>query len=110
MLINEWTKTLTVDALESLMIKHSIPAGKMFRAPEMLEDPHYAAREAIIEVETPRWGTLKMQNAFPKLSGTSSRVRSPAPSEIGQDNDVVYSSLLGLSVNEIRELKAKGVI
>jgi crotonobetainyl-CoA:carnitine CoA-transferase CaiB-like acyl-CoA transferase len=110
MLINEWTKTLTVDALESLMIKHSIPAGKMFRAPEMLEDPHYAAREAIIEVETPRWGTLKMQNAFPKLSGTPSRVRSPAPSEIGQDNDAVYCSLLGLSVSEICELKAKGAI
>ena len=110
MLINEWTKTLSVDALEALMIKHSIPAGKMFRAPEMLEDPHYTAREAIIEVETPRWGTLKMQNTFPKLSGTPSRVRSPAPSEIGQDNDAVYSSLLGLSVSEIRELKAKGAI
>jgi formyl-CoA transferase len=109
-LIEEWTKTLTVDALEALMIKHSIPAGKMFRAPEMLDDPHYAAREAIIEVETPRWGTLKMQNAFPKLSATPSSIRSPAPAEIGQDNDAIYGGLLGMSDSEIAALKAAGAI
>lgn len=109
-LINEWTKTYTVEDMEALMIKHSIPAGKMYRAPEMLEDPHFAAREAIIELETPRWGVLKMQNAFPKLSGTPSSIRSPAPSEIGQDNDVVYGELLGLTELEIAELKKAGTI
>ena len=37
-LINDWTSTLTVDQVEQLMIDHSIPAGKMYRAPEMLEE------------------------------------------------------------------------
>ena len=36
----------------------------------MLADPHFQAREAIIEVETERFGKLKMQGAFPKLSAT----------------------------------------
>lgn len=109
-LVNEWTKTLTVDELEALMIEHSIPAGKMFRAPEMMADPHYAAREALIEVETERWGTLKMQNAFPKLSGTPSSVRSPAPVRIGQHNDEIYGDLLGFSDEEITALKDAGAI
>lgn len=109
-LINEWTKTLTVDDLEALMIKHSIPAGKMYRAPEMMADPHFAAREALIDVETKRWGTLKMQNAFPKMSGTPSSVRSPAPTEIGQHNDEVYSGVLGMSDDEIEQLKGAGAI
>jgi crotonobetainyl-CoA:carnitine CoA-transferase CaiB-like acyl-CoA transferase len=101
---------MTVGMLEALMIEHSIPAGKMFRAPEMLEDPHYASREAIIEVDTPKWGPLKMQNAFPILSDTPSRVRSPAPSEIGQDNESVYGELLGMDKVKMAELKSAGVI
>lgn len=109
-LIEDWTKTLTVDEVEALMIENAVPAGKMFRAPEMIEDPHYAAREAIVEVETERWGTLKMQNAFPKLSETPSSIRSPAPSEIGQDNDEIYGELLGMSDSEIAELKAAGAV
>jgi crotonobetainyl-CoA:carnitine CoA-transferase CaiB-like acyl-CoA transferase len=108
--IEAWTKTLTVAEVEALMIGHSIPAGKMYRAPEMLADPHFAAREAIIDVETERWGTLKMQNVFPKLSGTPSSVRSPAPSQIGQHNAEVYGDLLGLSDTELAALHADGVI
>lgn len=108
--IEAWTKTLTIDEVEALMIKHSIPAGKIYRAPEMLADPHFAARDAIVELETPRWGTLKMQNAFPKLSDTPSSIRSPAPSEIGQDNALVYGEVLGLSDDDLAALKASGAI
>lgn len=109
-LIEEWTKTLKVDELEALMIAHSIPAGKMYRAPEMMDDPHFAAREAIIELETPRWGTLKMQNAFPKLSGTPSTVRTPAPDQIGQHNAEIYGELLDISEHALAQLSKQGVI
>lgn len=108
--INNWTRTLTVDELEALMIKHSIPAGKMYRGPEMIADPHFQAREAIIEVETERWGRLKMQNAFPKLSETPSSVRTPAPTRIGQHNSEIYGGLLGMTDAEIETLEAAGVI
>jgi crotonobetainyl-CoA:carnitine CoA-transferase CaiB-like acyl-CoA transferase len=108
--IEAWTKTLTVAEVEALMIQYSIPAGKMYRAPEMLADPHFAAREAIIDVETERWGKLKMQSAFPKFSGTPSSIRSAAPSQIGQHNAEVYGGLLGMSETELAALKADGVI
>lgn len=109
-LINSWTRTLTVDEVDALMIAYSIPAGRVYRAPEMLADPHFKAREAIIEVETERFGKLKMQGAFPKLSATPSGVRSPAPSVVGQHNEEVYGGLLGLSGAEIGALKAAGAI
>lgn len=109
-LINNWTRTLTVDEVDALMIAYSIPAGRVYRAPEMLADPHFKAREAIIEVETERFGKLKMQGAFPKLSATPSGVRSPAPSVVGQHNEEVYGQLLGMTVSEIAELKAAGAI
>ncbi len=109
-LINDWTRTLTIDEVDALMIEHSIPAGRVYRAPDMLVDPHFQAREAIIEVETERFGPLKMQNAFPKLSATPSGVRRPAPSQVGQHNAEIYGGVLGLSASELDGLKAAGVI
>ena len=109
-MINEWTGRHTIAEVETSMIKHSVPAGKVYRAPEMLEDPHFRARQAIIEVETERFGKLKMQNVVPKLSSTPSGVRSPAPSVVGQHNAEIYGNLLGLTNVEIATLKATGAI
>jgi crotonobetainyl-CoA:carnitine CoA-transferase CaiB-like acyl-CoA transferase len=108
--INQWTRTLTVDEVDALMIAYSIPAGRVYRAPEMLDDPHFKAREAIIEVETERFGPLKMQSAFPKLSGTPSSVRRAAPSKVGQHNAEVYGDLLGLRADDLAALEAAGAI
>ncbi|WP_093087246.1 CaiB/BaiF CoA transferase family protein [Sphingobium sp. AP50] len=109
-LIADWTRTLTVDELETLMIEHSIPAGKIYRAADMLEDPHFAAREALVEMDSPRWGKFRMQNSFPKLSDTPGSIRSLAPTEIGQHNAEIYGALLGLDQAEIDRLSAAGVI
>ncbi len=109
-LINRWTKTLTVDEVDRLMKQYSIPAGRVYRAPEMLADPHFAAREAIIEVETERFGRLKMQNAFPKFSETPGGVRRAAPAAVGQHNAEVYGALLGLGDGELAELHRAGAI
>lgn len=109
-MISDWTRNLTVDEVDALMIEYSIPAGMVYRAPEMLTDPHFQSRDAIIEVETERFGPLKMQNAFPKLSATPSGVRRPAPARPGQDNDAIYGTLLGLDQAEMERLSTQGVI
>ena len=109
-IVDAWTRTLTVDQLDMLMIEAGVPAGRVYRAPEMLADPHFAAREAIVEVETERFGMLKMQNAFPKLSMTPSSVRTPAPSRVGQHNLEVYGELLGLTDADVHGLALNGVV
>lgn len=109
-IIAEWSRTLTVEQLEALMIEHSVPAGKIYRAPEMLEDEHFAARGSLVEVDTERWGKIKMQNAFPFLSETPSAIRTPAPTEIGQHNAEIYGGLLGMDQAEMDHLKAINAI
>ncbi len=109
-LIAAWTRTLTVDALEELMIEHSIPAGKIYRAQDMLDDPHFAAREALIDVPHERLGSVKMQNVFPKLSKTPGSVRSAAPSRIGQHNAEILGKVLGLDAAALEALREKAVI
>lgn len=88
-LINGWTATLTVDELEGLMIEHGVPAGRILDAEDMLADPHFAAREAIITLDDPELGPIPMQGTFPKLSRTASSVRRPAPREVGQDTEEI---------------------
>ena len=87
-----------------------MPAGRIYRAPEMLEDPHYKARDAIIETPTEEWPDLKMQNVFPKMSRTQGEVRWTGVSELGAHNNEVYGELLGLSSEELAVLKEKSII
>jgi formyl-CoA transferase len=81
----------------------------VYRAPEMLEDPHFKAREAIIEVDHPILGPFKMQNVFPKLSQTPGEVRWPGP-EMGAFNAYVFKDILGYDDAKISSLKEGGVI
>jgi crotonobetainyl-CoA:carnitine CoA-transferase CaiB-like acyl-CoA transferase len=109
-LINAWTRTLTVEALEALLIEHGVPAGRVYRAPEMLADPHFAAREAILTLPHPRWGEIKMQNVFPKLSKTPGGVRSLAPQSVGEHNGEVLGARLGLTAEELARLAREGIV
>ncbi len=108
-LIERWTQTLTTKQVLELMEKFGVPAGQIYRAPEMLTDPHFAAREAIREVEHPDFGTLKMQNVAPKLSHTPGAIRTPSP-QLGQHNDEVYRQLLGMAAERYAQLKEQKVI
>lgn len=109
-IISAWTKTLSVEQLEALMVEHSVPAGRIYTAPDMLVDPHFKAREALVEVDHPKYGKLHMQNAAPKLSGNPSSIRRMAPAFPGVDNAEVYGERLGLKADELEKLQAAGVI
>lgn len=94
-LINSWTATLTVNELEALLIQYAVPAGRILDAEDMLSDPHFAAREAIITIEDPELGPVPMQGPVPKLSRTPSTVRRNAPRTVGQDTDEIKRRWLG---------------
>jgi len=94
-LIGEWSKTLTVAEVEAAMIDHAVPAGRIFDAEDMLADPHFRARDAIVTLDDPDRGPTPMQGVFPKLSATPGSIRRAAPLEIGQDNDEIFQRWLG---------------
>ncbi|MDO9473126.1 MAG: CaiB/BaiF CoA-transferase family protein [Caulobacter sp.] len=108
-LIGDWTATLDADALLALMETSGVAAGRVYRAPDMLADPQFAAREAIVEVPHPVFGAVKMQNAFPRLSDTPGAVRWPGPA-LGEHTEEVLAERLGMSTAEISSLRESGVI
>jgi formyl-CoA transferase len=108
-LIAAWTATVETRELLALLEKHGVPSGLIYKTADMLDDPHFAARHAIVSTEHPRLGTLRMQNVAPRLSLTPSSVRTPAP-ELGQHNDEVYGEVLGLDAAALAGYRANGVI
>ncbi|HEX3700004.1 MAG TPA: CaiB/BaiF CoA-transferase family protein [Phenylobacterium sp.] len=108
-IIAAWTSERSLEDLLALLEAKGVPASRVFRAPDMLADPQYRAREAIVTVDHPAFGALKMQNAFPRLSETPGRVRWPGPA-LGEHTQEVLQALAGCSPATVAELKAKGVI
>lgn len=108
-LIAAWSCRLSSDEVLERMEHHGVPAGRIYRAPEMLADPQFQARESIIGVPHPDFGTLRMQNVAPKLSATPGTIRSPSP-EPGQHNEEVYRDLLGYDAARLEDLRTRGII
>ncbi|QWF20885.1 CoA transferase [Nocardioides sp. LMS-CY] len=104
-----WTAKHDSDALLALLHEGGVPAGRIYKAADMLSDPHFIARDAIIRVADPRFGELAMQNVVPKLSATPGSIRWTGP-DLGQHNDEVYGDLLGLDAARRAELAESGVI
>ena len=108
-LIAAWTIQHTTDELQQLMDAHGVPASRIYTAREMLSDPHFVARQAIISVQAPGIGDMVMQNVIPRLSETPGGVDWTGP-ELGEHTGAVLGDLIGLSSAELATLRDQGVI
>jgi formyl-CoA transferase len=108
-IIAAWTSGFSLPDLLALLEAHGVPASRVYRAPDMLEDPQFAAREAIVSVDHPVFGPVRMQNAFPKLSATPGQVRWPGP-PLGAHTDEVLAKRAGCSPERLADLRQRGVI
>lgn len=107
--IARWTSKYDADELLERLHGAGVPAGRIYRAKDMLEDPHFAAREMIVRLAHDEFGEFAMQNVVPKLSESPGSVSSLAP-ELGEHNAEVLEGLLGLSTDEVAALREKNVI
>ncbi len=108
-LIGAWSKTMDAAQLLELMESSGVPAGRIYRAPDMMSDPHFAARDNIVRLAHPAFGQLAMQNVAPRLSETPGAVHHVGP-ELGEHTDEVLGGLLGLSEERRAALRSQGII
>lgn len=108
-IIADWTRGLEREELGALLDEHGVPRGDIYRAPEMLQDVHFKARQAIIDIAHPVFGSIKMQNVAPRLSDTPGQVLVGGP-ELGAHNQEVFGALLGRPDSELIDLHSRGVI
>ena len=106
--IGDWTRRNTaVDALDALDIA-GVPAGRIYSVADIVNDPHYLARQMIISAELPGDISVKMPGIVPKLSDTPGVIRWSGP-ELGAHTDAVLAGL-GKTEDEVRLLRNRGII
>ena len=83
--------------------------GPVYDAPQIMADPHYLAREDIIDIDDPELGKTKMLGVVPKFSETPGLVQHAGPT-VGEHNQHIYSSWLGLPADKLSQLSEEGTI
>jgi formyl-CoA transferase len=106
--ISVWTATRPITEVLELLGGARVPAGKVYTAKDIAEDPHYRARDMILAQSTRDGYDLEVPGVVPKLLGTPGTVRTSAPG-LGDDTDGVLREL-GLSEPDIAALRTKGVV
>ncbi|MCA9854170.1 MAG: CoA transferase, partial [Dehalococcoidia bacterium] len=108
-ILGEWVATLTLEECQRILDENGIPGTKVYATSDIVKDPHYAAREQVIKVESLHGGEVLQPGIAPRLTGTPGRVTGRAP-QLGEHNHEVFVGDLGLDEAEFARLKAAGVI
>ncbi|PTX58505.1 formyl-CoA transferase/succinyl-CoA--D-citramalate CoA-transferase [Melghirimyces profundicolus] len=108
--IEQWTQTLDAEKVLSVLEEKGVPSGLIYSAKDIVEDPHYQARDMIIHTEHPRLGEFPMPGIVPKLSRTPGKVQFVGADQIGEHNDEIYRDLLHYNREKLETLKNQKVI
>jgi len=106
--IGAWTADRTVAGVLAILGDARVPAGKVYTAKDIAEDPHYRARDMIVKQLTRDGYEVEVPGIVPKLLGTPGAIRSAAP-RLGEDTDAVLREV-GLNDEQIAALRARGVV
>jgi formyl-CoA transferase len=110
--ISDWTQAHSVDEVMAVMTSANVPAGPIYSVAELVDDPHFKAREMFIEREVPVDGPpqpVTFPGVVPKLEQLPGGVRWIGP-ELGEHTREVLTGILGLSDTELAELEERRVV
>ena len=108
--VTEWCATHTYDEIKEKCDKAGVPISSIYNMKDIFEDAQYAARHDIVDIESDELGcSVKAPGIFPALTGTPGEIKWGGK-KIGACNDEIYGSLLGLSAEELAELREKKII
>lgn len=112
-IISDWTSRHTLDKVIATMNEAGVPAGPIYDASDIVNDPHFRARAMIEQHEVSilpgECDTVRFPGIVPKLSETPGETRWLGP-ELGAHNEEVYGQLLGFTPERLEQLKLSGVI
>ncbi|UFQ98918.1 CaiB/BaiF CoA transferase family protein [Pseudomonas wenzhouensis] len=105
--IAAWSAQRSRDDVIEALKGARVPAGYPYTAADIVQDPHYLARQMIEQVQT-SVGPLKVPGVLPKLSRTPGRIGTGGP-QLGEHNDDILAGL-GLSEEQVAGLRERGII
>lgn len=109
-IVNDWTKEHDTETVLATLAEAGVPAGKIYSAKDIMDDPQYLAREMILNMAHPILGEFKMPGIVPKLSRTPGEVKWLGSTQLGEHNEEVYKSLLNYDEARLQALRDQQVI
>jgi len=106
--IGAWTIDRTIADVMQVLADAKVPAGKVYTARDIAEDPHYRARDMVLTQRTRDGHDVSVPGICPKLSGTPGGLRFAAP-RLGEDTDAVLREA-GLTDRQVALLRERGVV
>ncbi len=106
--IGTWTQTLSIAQVLQVLQRANVPGGRIYTVADIAADPHYRARDMILESETAQGLRLEVPGIVPKLSRTPGSIRMRAP-VLGEDTDCLLAEL-GYDAKALQALRDAGVI
>jgi crotonobetainyl-CoA:carnitine CoA-transferase CaiB-like acyl-CoA transferase len=107
--VADWVATKSLSEAMAVFEAHEVAAAPVYDVSDLVADEQLAHREVFISVEDDDLGAMKVQAPVPRFSSAPGTVGHLAP-RLGEHNAEVYGELLGLSVTEIDDLRARGVL
>jgi crotonobetainyl-CoA:carnitine CoA-transferase CaiB-like acyl-CoA transferase len=107
--LREWIAAQSAEEALGQMHAHEVVAARVYSAADIVEDPIYAERKDVITIDDPDLGPVRMQSVIPRFHNHAGHVWRTGPA-LGQDNDLVYQTYLGLSDERYAQLRAAGTI
>jgi crotonobetainyl-CoA:carnitine CoA-transferase CaiB-like acyl-CoA transferase len=107
--VSEWIRSRDLDEVVQAFQEAGAALAPIYNVEQLVTDPQIEALDAITTVDDPDLGPLRMQNVMFRLRQTPGGIRFPGRG-LGQDNDEVYSELLGLHGDKLARLHEEGVI
>lgn len=108
-IVELWTKKHDTQTVEDRLLDRSIPCSAVQTVEEVMNDPHLEARESVVEINHPEYGPIKVPGSPIKFSESSAASICPSPTK-GEHNKDIYRERLGLSDEEIKQLRSENVI
>ncbi len=90
-----WFAAHTLEQVLERFEAAQAPIAPVYDIAQILADPHYQARESLIDCDDDELGTVTMQNVAPRLSHTPGRIRHTGKTEVGADRDKILGEILG---------------
>ncbi len=109
-IISEWAGKHDAGEIDQLLSEAGVVCSPVYTVADMFEDPHFRAREMIVRMDDPELGEIAAPGITPKLSDTPGDAGAAGAWVMGDANREIYGERLGLTENEIAELKEAGVI
>ena len=105
----EWTRERAAWEATERLQQAGVAAFPVYGLEDEKRDPHFRARGLLAWPSHPRIGTMEVYAHPIKLSATPGAVRGTAPA-LGEHTDEALGELLGLSPEELAQLRSGGVL